>query len=97
MAIVGFSDDTNFLACKTDIAHCITMLEEAWQVCDEWTRERSMAFEPAKSSLLHLTREQTPRLKGVSPGTVKVMPQADARFLGIILDRKLNFRATVVM
>ena len=93
VATIGFADDTNLLACGSDTAQCVTALEEAWKVCDSWTKERSMTFEPAKSSLVHFTRARSPRLEPISLGSIQVSPQEDARFLGIILDRKLSFRA----
>ena len=93
VATIGFADDTNLLACGADTAQCTAALEEAWVVCDEWTKERSMTFEPSKSCLLHFTRARRPRTEEVRLGAVTVKPQEDARFLGVFLDRRLNFRA----
>jgi len=94
VATVGIADDTKLLACGSETAQCVTALEEAWQVCDEWTRERSMTFEPAKSSLLHFTKTCMPRLEEASLGLVKVKLQTEARSLGVTLDPKLTLRAT---
>jgi len=52
-----------------------------------------MTLELAKSSLVHFTPARSPRLEPMSLGSIQVSTQEGARFLGIILDRKLDFRA----
>ena len=52
-----------------------------------------MAFEPAKSSLLHFCRARAGRLETVRLGRDVVTPQESTRFLGVMLDRKLRFTA----
>ena len=93
LATVGFADDTNLLACGTETAQCVATLEEGWAICEAWATERAMAFEPAKSSLLHFCRARAGRLETVRLSGDVVTPQESARFLGVILDRKLRFTA----
>jgi len=80
VATIGFADDTNSLACGSDTAQCVIALEEAWKVCDNWTKERLMTFEPAKSSLVHFTRARSPRLEAISRRSIQVLPQETLDF-----------------
>jgi len=69
----------------------VKALEIGWAVCDEWARARGMAFEPAKSSLIHFCRTRTPRPEQVQLGPIRIAPSEAESFLGIILNRKLRF------
>jgi len=56
LAIVGFADNTNLLAYGTETPQYVAALEKGWAIYEVWATERAMAFEPAKSSLLHFCR-----------------------------------------
>ena len=98
IAIVGFADDTNLLAFGREPQANVRQLEAAWETCLQWADTRGMAFAPEKSELIHFNRgrkQWTDRLDLAQPGrgTSPVRPTGSARFLGIWLDWKLNWKA----
>ena len=55
-----------------------------------------MEFNPIKSELIHFTRARrltTARLKILREDYLRLAPKELARFLGVWLNRKLNFKA----
>ena len=93
LVVVGFADDTNLLALMRDTPSNCKVLEEGWKICKKWADERGMEFEPKKSILMHFTRTRKPRDETVQFGEATLKPVEDARFLGVWLDRKFNFKA----
>jgi hypothetical protein len=76
----------------------VRQLEAAWATCLQWAGTRGMAFAPEKSELIHFNKgkkQWTDRLNLAQPGRgiSPVNPTASARFLGVWLDRKLNWKA----
>jgi exonuclease III len=91
--IVGFADDTNIVAvAKTTEENCRT-LQAAWDICSGWATERGMEFEASKTELMHFTRTREPRTETLQIDGVVLKPTESTRFLGVWLDRKLNYRA----
>jgi hypothetical protein len=98
LAIVGFADDTNLLVFGQEPEANVRQLEAAWKTCLQWASTRGMAFAPEKSELIHFNKGQkqwTQRLDLPQPGrgASQVKPAASARFLGVWLDWKLNWKA----
>jgi hypothetical protein len=98
LAIVGFADDTNLLAFGREPEVNVRQLEAAWKTCLQWADTRGMAFSPEKSELIHFNKgrkQWTNQLNLAQPGggTSPIKPTASARFLGIWLDWKLNWKA----
>ena len=52
-----------------------------------------MEFDPAKSELIHFTRTRRPRTDQVRLAGTTIIPTESTRFLGVWLDRKLNFKS----
>ncbi|EAQ82977.1 hypothetical protein CHGG_10795 [Chaetomium globosum CBS 148.51] len=76
----------------------VRQLEAAWETCLRWADSRGMKFAPEKSELIHFNkgrRQWTNELNLTNPGggTSPVRPTESARFLGVWLDRKLNWKA----
>src|SRR5436305_10470961 len=64
-------------------------------MCEEWARSRGMQFAPEKSELIHFTQSRhLIRLK-LRLGDTEIEPRESARFLGVWLNRKLNFNEHV--
>ena len=62
--------------------------------CREWAGQRGLVFEPGKTELVHFTRKRQGWTRGVAlDATTTVQPQPSARFLGVILDSKLTWKA----
>ena len=98
LAITGFADDTNLLVFGRNPEANVRQLEAAWETCMRWADSRGMKFAPEKSELIHFNkgrRQWTNQLELTNPGggTSPVRPKESARFLGVWLDRKLNWKA----
>lgn len=106
ISLVGFADDTNLLAFGRDPAVNARQLEAAWKTCLEWASTRGMAFAPEKSELIHFNKgykqwEQPLQLAAQGAGAAgateavatTVSQVGSARFLGVWLDWKLNWKA----
>jgi hypothetical protein len=91
LTVIGFADDTNLLVASRDVQENCRRLESAFRVCERWARTRGMEFAPQKSELMHFTRKHTGISKGVRLADRMIAPVESARFLGVWLDRKLQW------
>jgi len=91
LTVIGFADDTNLLAASQDIEANCRRLESAFRVCERWAKTRGMEFAPQKSELIHFTRKHAAATKGVRLSGRTITPVESARFLGVWLDRKLQW------
>ncbi|EAQ82983.1 hypothetical protein CHGG_10801 [Chaetomium globosum CBS 148.51] len=101
LAITGFADDTNLLVFGRNPEANVRQLEAAWETCIRWADSRGMKFAPEKSELIHFNkgrRQWTEQVNLANPrgGTSPVKPEGSARFLGVWLDWKLNWKAHLV-
>ncbi|EAQ90760.1 hypothetical protein CHGG_02695 [Chaetomium globosum CBS 148.51] len=101
LAITGFADDTNLLVFGRNPEANGRQLEAAWETCIRWADSRGMKFAPEKSELIHFNkgrRQWTEQVNLANPGggTSPVKPEESARFLGVWLDWKLNWKAHLV-
>ncbi|QUC19489.1 uncharacterized protein UV8b_03730 [Ustilaginoidea virens] len=53
---LGFADDTNIIAYGRDTGETRALLEKAWLICDSWSKQAGLNFNPGKSELIHFTR-----------------------------------------
>ena len=102
---IGFADDTNLLAFGKTHDHCCETLEKGWEIMANWAAIRGMQFEPLKSELIHFKRRGNcsktvalgqPRstiYHGPAGPPFQLAPVESARFLGVWLDKRLNFSA----
>ena len=91
LTIIGFADDTNLLVASRDVQENCRRLESAFKVCERWAKTRGMEFAPQKSKLMHFTRKHTGPSKAVRLAGCTINPVESARFLGVWLDRKLQW------
>jgi Reverse transcriptase (RNA-dependent DNA polymerase)/Endonuclease-reverse transcriptase len=91
LTIIGFADDTNLLVASRDVQENCRRLEGAFRVCERWAKTRGMEFAPQKSELMHFTRKHAGSTKGVRLAGRIINPVESARFLGVWLDRKLQW------
>jgi hypothetical protein len=91
LTIVGFADDTNLLVVSRDAGANCRRLESAYRVCEQWARTRGMEFAPQKSELMHFSRSHAAISMGVRLADRNITPVESARFLGVWLDRKLQW------
>ena len=102
---IGFADDTNLLAFGKTHDYCCETLEKGWEIMVNWAAIRGMQFEPLKSELIHFKRRgncsktlalNQPRsitYYGPAGPPFQLAPVESARFLGVWLDKRLNFSA----
>lgn len=94
---LGFIDDIVYgTAGKTDKGNA-TKLKRALGKADEWKKQHGAQFEESKYVLVHFTRN---RQKSTNAAItlrdgMRIEPAAQARYLGVILDKALNFKAHI--
>ena len=99
----GYADDISLLAASDSLeSNCETLQEDSREIV-EWARLEGLTFDAKKSELVHFTRrrgDDNPNMRirlgpeeehTVQP-TAKDKP---LRWLGVLLDRKLTFKAHV--
>jgi ribonuclease HI len=91
---LGYIDDIAFgTSGETDESN-IQKIQEVMERAEEWRIKHGVQFEPSKYVLVHFTRNT--RRKTEAALTLRettVSPTSEARYLGVIFDSKLNFKA----
>lgn len=90
--VVGFADDTNILSFGPDTEAVKEGLLRAWKKCEEWSRAAGLTFNPTKSELIYFTKRRKKIKDRIQTGGVQVKPRKAVKFLGIWLDRKLQWK-----
>jgi hypothetical protein len=88
---VGFADNTNLLVVSHDTGANCWRLESAYCICEQWARTRGIEFAPQKSELMHFSWSYVAISIGVCLADRNITPVESARFLGVWLDRKLQW------
>ena len=91
-SLIGFADDTNILAYSKDTIGCITILQKAYTQIKAQAQSRGLVFNASKSELIHFSRKRKAPTLRCLLGSVFIQPKVEARFLGVWLDRNLNWQ-----
>jgi ribonuclease HI len=99
----GYADDISLLAASDSLESNCETLETDSSAIIEWARLEGLTFDAKKSELIHFTRrrgDDNPDMRmRLGPGeehTVQPTEQdKPLRWLGVLLDRKLTFKAHV--
>lgn len=95
----SYMDDVAVIATSPKISDNIKALELAAKIIFQWAQNNAVAFDDSKSELIHFhrknnTQESDGKQVCLPNGTV-VKPTHCLRWLGVWLDRKLNFKVHV--
>ena len=93
VSIKGFADDAALLICGFDLPVMQQLMQQAINMAVDWGRDNGLTFGAAKTVAVLFSRARKLKL----PTKLKVMdteiPYSEsAKYLGIVLDRKLNFQ-----
>ena len=96
----GYADDVGLLACSPSLASNADILSEHLQTALDWAASEGVAFDSAKSELMHFSRKRedsTAQLTSppVMAGDLVVEENRTRkylRWLGVLFDRKLTFK-----
>ncbi len=100
----GYADDMAINRTGRTLNETTTALEAAATEIVEWGRQEAINFDIAKTEIQHFTRARTPPdqlptldINGttITPPERKQPPEPATRWLGMWLDRRLNFQAHV--
>ena len=95
----SYIDDVAIVSTQRSLAANVRELERASATAFEWARGNAVAFDDSKSELMHFVSSNSSdevRKKVVRlPNGTEVVPQEVLRWLGVWLDRKLNFKTHV--
>ena len=89
---VGFADDMNIISIGRNPEQARGRLETAWKVCKDWSIKSGLCFNPVKTELIHFTKERNPTPVDIRIENTTIWSWEHVRFLGIWLDRKLNWK-----
>ena len=88
--IITFADDTGLItANKTEEGH-YTMLEQCTKVMAEWFAGNKLVINEGKTKLVVFGKFE--RLEKLTINSKKITPVEKAKYLGVTIDAKLNFR-----
>src|SRR5690606_23642742 len=95
----SYIDDVAIVAKNKNLSLNVRDLEEASNTVFQWAGSNAVAFDDAKTELLHFVYSNSfveVRKKVVTlPNGTQVVPSEVLRWLGVWLDRKLNFKQHV--
>jgi ribonuclease HI len=93
---LGFIDDIAYgVQGPTDEDNAET-LEHLLHEAEQWRSRHGVKFEKSKYILVHFTRNNTQRTTSpVTVGEVTIQPSNEARYLGVIFDRKLKYQSHI--
>ncbi len=89
----GFIDDTTFVVTSPTVAQNVAMLEELDPQLLGWSDHHACKFDVPKFQMLHCTRnEKKYEALPLVIGTHTIVPSDSAKYLGVVVDRKLRWR-----
>ena len=87
---VLFADDTNFFATGYDLNDIISQINK--EIHDVYAWVNKLSFNTEKTNLMLLTTKCLLRIiKGIFIAWNKIMEMTETKFLGVIIDYKLNW------
>ena len=94
----GYADDAALLISGHSLQFSLIQLQMALDKATEWAESVGLSLSPSKSMAVIYTRKRLPSPRAYNPlrlGLHQIQFARDARYLGVILDRKLNYSAHV--
>ena len=92
--VATFADDTALLAPHEEYSTAVTMLQQALTEIDIWTRRWKIRLNAGKTVRIDFTLRSAP-YEPIAIGDTVVQKEESARYLGIHLDSKLNWRTHI--
>ena len=91
---LGFIDDIVYGTAGTSDLANVRRLKTTLNQAEEWRRKHGAQFEQSKYVLVHFTRNYRKSTKAsVQTGGITVEPSEEAKYLGVIFDKQLRFKA----
>ena len=91
---LGYIDDSSFVAAHQSIHGVQQLMQERIDRAVDWATSTGSVFDPGKTQLICFG-PQPPVIPELTFYNTKITPSASVTYLGVILDRKLNFKAHV--
>jgi len=91
-----FADDTALWTSSNTLSSLVSRLQQSIDEFQSWCKSWKLKLQPTKTELIHFSLH--PRKKYKNPVTVKVedtiiKPLDSTRYLGVIIDKQLNWRS----
>ena len=92
----AYSDDGTILIEGKDLNKICRQMQEGLTIVNDWCIRNGLSISPEKTELVLFTRKRktdgwiTPKI-----GTKEIAMRTEVKYLGVILDKKLNFNAHV--
>lgn len=88
----GYTDDIGILNIGKTLGETATEASKELQELIDWGAENAVEFNPAKTEIMHFSRKRNNDNPPVWHSTYAKTAKPSMRWLGILLDRKLNFK-----
>jgi len=87
----GFIDDIAYGVQGESDEQNAEELQRMLEKAEQWRERHGVKFEPSKYVLTHFSRSRIPPAASIKIGHATIEPANEAKYLGVIFDRKLRF------
>lgn len=87
----GYADDIAIVTFGRTLAQTAAAATEQLQELLQWGADNAIDFDPAKTEVMHFSRQKSSDNPGVRHGVHVKIAKASLRWLGVYFDRKLTF------
>ena len=90
---IGFADDGALLISGLDLDYMRRIMQDALNKAEKWARRFKLTFCPDKTQVMILhPHQKDPKMKPLVMGGKSLKIVDDVKYLGITIDKKLNFQ-----
>ena len=91
---LGFIDDIAYAVKGSNATSNVEKLSKMMAKADEWRTKHGAQFEVSKYMLIHFTKRSAQNATApIKIGETTIHPVNEARYLGVIFDRELQFKS----
>ena len=95
VSATGFVDDTILIVTGVDIMTITSIMQSALNKVMLWGEVHQLIFNPAKTNAMLFTQKKKPIPIPLFMRGVEIKYVSEARYLGVVLDNKLNWNQLV--
>ena len=96
--VVGYADDVLLMIKGVDPSAMVNQMQAAINLAFNWAGDHGLKFNPTKTECCFFHRKQarnTPAFEDLYMGGIKLNYSPKIKYLGLILDQKLTFKAHI--
>lgn len=90
-SLVGYADDVAAIITAREMEEVQTRLNQVMRRVNGWMNKHGLELAAAKTEIVILTKKRIPTIIPIEVGVETIQTKEAAKYLGIILDTKLNY------